>query len=189
MGRKKKRIMSLKFKIEQVALYPQNPARAIAFLMAIGLTEWAQDVVVAHGSVYGQPPDFNKAILAFNYQATRGLPAQPHGVQDAAKPLELEVLHYTEGDNWMQRRGPSVSHLGMHCSQEELVEWRKLLAMHNISVAQEVFTQSHTNPTIAGQRWYNYVIFDTRDILGVDLKFIVRYNDKPIAPVDTSGAA
>jgi hypothetical protein len=35
-------------------------------------------------------------------------------------------------------------------------------------------TISHTNPVIAGKRWYTYVIFDTRSILGIDLKFIVR---------------
>ena len=45
-----------------------------------------------------------------------------------------------------------------------------------IKVAQEVFTKSHTNPVIAGKRKYNYVIFDTKEILGVDLKFIVRIN-------------
>ena len=174
--------LKLKFKIEQVALCPKDPARAIAFLTAIGLEEWSHDVVIAHGPVYGGIPDLNKANLAFNYQATRGLPAQPHGIQDAPKPLELEVLHYVKGDNWMQRRGPSVSHLGMHCSQDELLDWRKAFAAQGVAVAQEVFTQLHTNPLIAGQRWYNYVIFDTREILGVDLKFIVRYSEKPIAP-------
>jgi hypothetical protein len=68
----------------------------------------------------------------------------------------------------------SVSHLGMHCSAEELLKWRQFFADRSIAVAQEVMTQSHSNPAIAGQRWYNYVIFDTKDILGVDLKFIVR---------------
>lgn len=179
----------MKFKIEQVALYPQDPNLALAFLIAIGLDDWAKDIVLAHGPVYSQPPDFNKAHLHFNYQATRGLPAQLPSIQDAPKPLELEVLHYVEGSHWMQRRGPSVSHLGMHCSDDELVEWRKLLASLGIEVAQEVFTQLHTNPVIAGQRWYNYVIFDTRHILGVDLKFIVRYNEKPVAPAPTPEAA
>ena len=49
-------------------------------------------------------------------------------------------------------------------------------ANRDIEVAQEVFTDSHTNPVIAGKRSYNYVIFDTKNILGVDLKFIVRIN-------------
>jgi hypothetical protein len=38
---------------------------------------------------------------------------------------------------------------------------------------------SHTNPVISGKRWYNYVIFDTKEILGVDLKFIVRKEHAP----------
>ena len=69
----------------------------------------------------------------------------------------------------------------MHCSAEELVQWRAFFAERDIPVAQEVFTESHTNPVIAGQRWYNYVIFDTKDILGVDLKFIVRLAEPNVA--------
>jgi hypothetical protein len=37
-----------------------------------------------------------------------------------------------------------------------------------------VDTYLHTNPVIKDSRRYTYVIFNTRDILGVDLKFIVR---------------
>ena len=46
----------------------------------------------------------------------------------------------------------------------------------NLSFNYDIFSESHTNPVIAGKRSYNYVIFDTKDILGVDLKFIVRIN-------------
>jgi hypothetical protein len=89
---------------------------------------------------------------------------------------EFEVLNYTWGQNWMQgeERKNSISHLGMHCTAEELVEWRRFFSERNIGVAQEVVTQSHTNLVIKGKRNYNYVIFDTREILSVDLKFIVR---------------
>ncbi len=151
-----------KFNIEQVALCPPDPAAAIAFLTEIGMEEWAKDHVVASGSVYGFPGK-NKADLAFNYT----------GLNNAR---ELEVLHYTDGPNWMSdpSRGPSVSHLGMHCTADELKEWRAFFEAKGIRTAQEVFTESHTNPVIAGKRWYNYVIFDTKAILGVDLKFIVR---------------
>ena len=64
----------------------------------------------------------------------------------------------------------------MHCSADDLIEWRVFFQSRGIDVAQEVMTESHTNPVIAGKRSYNYVIFDTKDILGVDLKFIVRIN-------------
>jgi hypothetical protein len=62
----------------------------------------------------------------------------------------------------------------MHCTADELLKWRKFFRDRGIQIAQEVFTDSHSNPAIAGKRSYNYVIFDTRKILGVDLKFIVR---------------
>lgn len=175
--------MSLKFFIEQVALCPRDPDAAIALLTAIGLGDWARDHVVANGRVFGDPGT-NEADLAFNYQATRGINALPNAgghvidFEAGPRPLEVELLHYTDGPNWMTAHVPSVSHLGMHCSAEELQGWRKLLGDRGIEVAQEVFTESHTNPNIAGKRWYNYVIFDTRDILGVDLKFIVRRDTK-----------
>src|SRR5690606_13518265 len=91
---------------------------------------------------------------------------------------ELEVLHYTDGPSWMDCYAPRASHLGMHCTAVELEGWREFFDERDIQVAQEVKTQSHTNPHIAGKRWYNYVIFDTYEILGSDIKFIVR-SDKP----------
>lgn len=154
----------MKFFIEQIALCPPNPAAAINLLKQLGLDDWVKDHVVAGGRVYGEPGK-NEADLAFNYQNTR-----PEG-----KPLELEVLHYTTGPNWMAGRPPMVSHLGMHCTDEELEKFRRRFADMGIRVAQEVFTESHTNPFLLEQkRKYQYVIFDTRDILGTDLKFIVR---------------
>ena len=104
----------------------------------------------------------NEANLSFNYSLIQG--------------KEFEVLDYTEGANWMASpdRRWSTSHIGMHVSAEQLVEWRAFFAERDIFVAQEVFTLSHTNPVIDGKRSYNYVIFDTRHILGVDVKFIVR---------------
>ena len=154
----------MKFFIEQIALCPPNPAAAINLLKQLGLEEWVKDHVVAGGKVFGESGK-NEADLAFNYENTR-----PEN-----KPLELEVLHYTSGLNWMAGRPPMVSHLGMHCTAEELEAFRRKFSDMGIRVAQEVFTESHTNPYLLEvKRKYQYVIFDTRDILGTDLKFIVR---------------
>lgn len=152
----------MNFKIEQIAIVPPQPALAIQLLSDMGLSEWAQDHVVAQGTVRGQLGT-NEADLAFNYQATT-----------EGKPLEFEVLNYTTGPNWMEVYQPSASHLGMHVTEEELAEWHKFFTSRGIGVAQEVRTQSHTNPVIAGKRFYTYVIFHTRPILGIDCKFIVR---------------
>lgn len=156
----------MKFVIEQIAICPKDPVAAKKLLSEIGAINWAEDHVVATGNVFGRPGT-NEADLSFNYDIFAG--------------KEFEVLDYTKGDNWMdgmQRGRNAVSHLGMHCSAEELTEWRAFFAGRGIHVAQEVFTESHTNPVIAGKRWYNYVIFDTKAILGVDVKFIVRL-EKP----------
>lgn len=165
----------LQFKIEQVALCPMShKAKALQLLSDMGLDNWSFDRVVAQGHVFGEAGR-NEADLAFNYQATRGVElGAPLGHQ--VKPLELEVLDYEDGDNWMSECHPRVSHIGMHVSAEELLRWRSFFAERDIRVAQEVVTQSHTNPVIADSRRYNYVIFDTYGILGVDVKFIVRLN-------------
>ncbi len=153
-----------KFEIDQVAICPTNPQAAIELLSALGALDWARDHVVAFGEVFGMPTA-SEADLAFNYS-----------MDDCAKPMEFEVLHYTEGSNWMDTdaRRNSVSHLGMHCTEEELEEYKTFFYSRKIRIAQEVDTVSHTNPVIDGKRLYHYCIFDTKHILGTDLKFIVR---------------
>lgn len=157
--------MKLQFKIEQVALCPDDPEAAIELLTAMGAGEWARDHVIANGEVFEDGGQRNEADLAFEYSMLKGA-------------NELEVLHYTDGDNWMHDHAPRASHLGMHCTEVELEGWREFFEERGIPVAQEVRTESHSNPVIAGKRWYNYVIFDTYHILGIDVKFIVR-SDKP----------
>lgn len=165
----------LKFSVQQIALCPTNPRKARELLADLGLTEWVLDNVHAAGNVFGINGQ-NHALLAFNYQAGDGTD------KGADKPLELEVLHYTDGPNWMESAPNTVSHLGMHCSAVELEEFREYFHSKGIAVAQEVWTQGHTNQAIANSRRYHYVIFDTRAILGVDLKFIVRLSFGEDAP-------
>ena len=153
----------MKFTIEQIAICPKNPIAAKKLLSEIGAVDWSEDHVVASGKVFSHEGT-NEADLSFNYEIFSG--------------KEFEVLNYTSGRNWVDDSvGRNVvSHLGMHCSGDDLLKWREFFKERQINVAQEVFTESHTNPVIAGKRSYNYVIFDTREILGVDLKFIVRIN-------------
>jgi hypothetical protein len=155
------------FRIEQIALFPPKSHEAIVMLMELGLTEWVMDQVDASGQVFGSPAR-NTAVLNFNYDAGSG------NDSIAGKPLELEVLTYTEGEHWMEGRPHSVSHLGMHVTEAELDAFSDYFRMKGIHIAQTVETRRHTNPVIAGKRTYKYIIFDTRRILGVDLKFIVR---------------
>lgn len=161
------------FRIDQIALYPILSEHALIFLQKLGLTDWTEDIVQAQGKVGGYDAA-NVAQLNFNYQAGNG--------SEGGKPLELEVLEYIDGKNWMDDaidRGEvadtgAVSHLGMHVTEEELAEFHLIMQDHGVSIAQEVLTTAHTNPAIKDTRRYKYVIYDTRDLIGVDLKFIVR---------------
>ncbi len=158
----------MKFKIEQIAIcLGGDLATNVAFdlLGAIGTKEWNHDVVHASGEVFGREAS-NVANLAFNYDICSG--------------KEFEVLQYVSGQNWVEGHLPRVSHFGMHVTAEELDQWRAFFAERGIAVAQEVETESHSNPVIAGKRWYNYVIFDTQRLLGTDLKFIVRRDHPPV---------
>lgn len=154
----------MKFLIEQIAIAPHNPVAAKKLLSEMGAVEWVEDEVVAKGNVYESCDQENKANLSFNY--------------DLAAAYEFEILDYTDGDNWVSESaiGNTVCHLGMHCSSEDLLKWRFFFLNRGIGVAQEVLTQSHSNEAIKDSRRYNYVIFNTREILGVDVKFIVRKN-------------
>ena len=160
----------MKFQFQQIAINPPDPIAARKLLADMGATEWAEDHVTAVGEVFDLPT-VNEADLAFNYE-----------LFEPAKG-EFEILTYTKGESWINTdggRAGSVTHLGAHCTAEELKRWRAFFAQRNIGIAQQVFTQSHNNPAIAGKRWYNYVIFDTKAILGVDLKFIVRLAEKGV---------
>jgi hypothetical protein len=152
----------MKFKIEQLALNPKNTGDAFLLMQLLGMTEWTHDSASAKGTVFGAPTE-NVGQLSFNYDS---------------KPLELEILSYSSGRNWLQAhnsdRESIASHIGMHCTAEELSEWHKRLTDFGVRVAQEVTTTNHTNPNVPKDRRYKYVIYDTRDIIGVDLKFIVR---------------
>jgi hypothetical protein len=160
----------MQFKIEQVALWPASSQVAKHFLMELGLTDWVSDQVAAKGEVYGVQDAENKATLSFNYQAA------------PESSLELEILDYNEGLNWMDasvNKGVvssigAVSHLGMHVTEDQLDEFDRIMDKYGVRIAQKVRTQSHTNPAIKDSRRYMYVIYDTRRLIGVDLKFIVR---------------
>jgi len=128
------------------------------FLKKFGATEWSEDHVVASGFVYGEPA-MNAAHLFFNYQ---------FGV-------ELELLCYTEGPNWLSRKlhpGAMIvpSHIGVH------VDAKAMKIESELKIVQEVYTITHTNPVIAGKRTYHYKIFGTDGHVPFDIKLIERMN-------------
>jgi len=154
----------MELKIDQIAIAP-DPSRmeeALALLEVLGVKGYVKDQVAATGLVRGEVAS-NKADLRFNYDFVPG--------------IEFEVLHYVDGKNFVEHHTPCAAHLGVHVTQEELVDIQATFRSIGIPVLQEVFTTSHSNPAIAGIRRYHYVIYATRDLLGLDLKFINRLED------------
>lgn len=146
--------------IEQVAIATKNPGALKQALRLIGLTEWATDQVVTDGEVFHRAVTGTKAELNFNYQLG---------------PFEFELLTYeNDHDNWLGEHGQytGLSHLGLHVPDIDTA-CAKLLAA-GYRVAQEVRTISHTNPHIKDSRRYRYMILDTREQFGFDLKLIQR---------------
>lgn len=170
------------FRIEQIAFAPPVGAHALAqaFLRSLGWDgEWVHDTVIASGTMQGADGEeievLNKASLSFNYDSSawRAVANDRLNAMDA-EPLECELISYRAGNNWLQGgKIPCISHLGMHCTEEELTQWKAFFAVKRIPIAQEVETIHHTS----APRKYHYCIFNTRPVLGTDLKFIVRKDE------------
>jgi hypothetical protein len=167
--------MNLTFKIEQIAIAPINPVAARLLLNRIfPITKpWTEDTVHAKGTVAGIGDEENVADLAFNYEMMPG--------------VEFEVLDYIEGENFVDDATNGtrniVSHFGTHCKEEELNEWKAFFDSIGVSIVQEVWTQHHTSEYLQQKgRKYHYCIFGTRDLIGTDLKFIVRIEKDAQSP-------
>lgn len=157
----------MSIKIEQVAIGVRKGSKEMVqnIIDLLGATNWILDTVKFSGKVFGEETKSTEAILNFNYDLIPG--------------IEFEILEYTDGDNWHKHRaiGENIflSHLGLHVdSFEELACIRKRLMKAGINVAQESHTYSHENVNVPEGRSYYYLIFDSIDVLGFDLKIIHR---------------
>ena len=159
--------------LDQIAFYaPNNEAVArIKASLGLAVAEWTEDVVTGKARVWGNLEEESKARLLFNYDLG----------------IEVEILTYLEGPHWHNpdstiekldapgwEMTPPLpfshsgfqSHLGFHVNEGELPRLP-------FRIAQELITDTHTNPGVAGRR-YHYRIFDTRAVNGVFLKYIKR---------------
>lgn len=156
-------MFQLPIKIEQIAYVTDRPdALKMILGSRLGLKTWNEDEVVARGWVWGQGPVVNRAKLLFNHEMG----------------IEYEILHYIEGENWhrhIRDTGVQPSHLGTHV---EDLEGAVAHFSQYYGIAQRVETVAHANGYLRSvKRRYNYVVFDSRQELGFDLKLIQRIQD------------
>ena len=105
--------------------------------------------MTARSIVWGREAVINEAYLQFNYDLG----------------IELEIIRYTNGDNWHSPFGsanpmPFISHVGIHLDAHEPMPELP----HGCRLAQETFTISHTSEYLtkgagAGRK-YHYRIFE-----------------------------
>lgn len=160
-------------KIEQIAFYTNDIDNAkLMYGQMYGVKDWKEDIVTARGRVWcptgGEFGNggyelgvVNVAHLCFNYDLG----------------FELELIKYESGMNWHAngRRIGDIfpSHMAYHV--EDMQKEVKRYEGAGLRVAQEVKTLSHTNEyLLTTGRKYHYVIFDSRNVLGFDLKLIKR---------------
>jgi hypothetical protein len=152
------------FGIEQIALVNPPGLGLMSVLKILGATHWSEDHVTTRARVWGGPVVEQRAHLAFNYQLIPG--------------KELELIKYESGSNWLDKAqvGAGLSHMGLHVENiEEATAKLEDSAHAEVAIAQDAVTIAHTNPAIKDSRRYRYRIFNTRQWLGFDLKFIQRH--------------
>jgi hypothetical protein len=176
--------------VDQVAIVVQKEMLETAknLLGAMGHSEWTSDANKAVGTVFGVPSRV-EGELHFSYSTINIKPDRPE------RGVEFEILVYNTPDltpqdggdpfdDWHSSRnrrlgtshGTELSHFGFHLPSEKALEQvRKVMLDAGFDIAQEVRTVSHTNPFLKETgRKYHYLIFNSRDTLGFDAKFIAR---------------
>jgi len=133
-------------KIEQIAIHDgaDFPLRTLYD------GEWVYDTVTAKGIIKSQHYGFdiveNVANLAFNYDAMPG--------------VELELIHYQWGKNFLGLKVPgNLSHLGWHVTSVD--SWRSEMYEKGFVLLQEVITTGHTSKAV--DKRYHYAIYGHED--------------------------
>lgn len=160
-------------KMDQVAFYcaTEDAERRIKESFGLAEREWINDEVTANSIVMNLDGSFdltvNKGLLQFNYDLG----------------VELEILRYTDGLNWVQQRNgadpslPFVNHVGIHLGDDE-----EFPDMPGSLLVQETRTISHTSAYLTKEgspgfgRLYHYKIWELQ--LGSYVKYIRRINPK-----------
>lgn len=98
-----------------------------------------------------------EAVMLFNYDIM---------------PMEFEALHYRGlGHRYATAQEPLLSHFSVYT--EDLEKEAAILSdALGYGPYYKFTTEGHTNPRVKGKKRFTETIFDTRSLIGADLKFI-----------------
>lgn len=165
MLEQKATIGKLEYQFHQVAMYYPTRGQAYdAMNMWGGMGhEFAADNATLRGSSLKDGEwvhSVTRAHMSFNY---------------TIMPMEFEVLHYSDGDHRYAQPGfggaPFLSHFSVYTENLER-EAGELADVLGFGPYYRFTTEGHTNPRVKGKKRFTETIFDTRNLIGADLKFI-----------------
>ena len=151
----------LQYQFHQVAIFcPDHGAKdAMDLYKTFGFKRWIEDSAELKGFLHGDPV-VTKARMYFGYSVIGG---------------ELEFLEY-EGPSRHQGsegrgRSPYISHMSAYVDDVRTTVSDVYIVTGRVPYHRFI-TQNHTNPAVAGKKRFIEAIYDTRELIGYDLKFI-----------------
>lgn len=149
-----------KLKFHQVAIYCWNPLLQVQWWEDNGFGDWHFDQALLVGQDRGVQVS-KKATMAFNYDIM---------------PLELEYVSYHGPRNSVDERSGSVPFLSHLSTIVEDVddEMGRIEKETGLRPYHQFVTEGHTNPKVKFKKRFKEAIYDTRFVLGFDIKLIQR---------------
>lgn len=168
------------YEFHQTAIFAADQDAAVQLYRDLGYENWIEDNAELKGILDGKPV-VTKARMQFNYDVFGG---------------ELEFLTY-EGPNRHAEQGrtglpPFISHMSTYVDD---VRWHTVQMYREFGMLpyHRFITQNHTNPAVVGKKRFIEAIYDTRALLGFDLKMIQKvawdFNDNAWLHFDIEDAA
>lgn len=147
----------------QMAVCTNDVASSIGCLNTLGFTEWSRDNAMLNGTYAGKPCTM-EAQMAFNYQIFPG--------------KEFEFVRYfghpEDRFGGKLRSGnsrPFISHISAYvdditvaCARVE--QEKGMVPIHRFN------TSGHTNPRVAGRKYFKEAMYDTYHDIGFNIKLI-----------------
>ena len=143
------------YQFHQIAIYAAHQDDAVEFYRNLGHNDWIEDYASLVGWLDGELVE-TQAHMQFNYDIM---------------PMELEFLTYS-GPNRHAAQGrdgevPFISHMSVYTDDVfEIIKQFRMKPYHRF------VTRNHANPGVAGKKRFIECIYDTRNVLGYDIKFI-----------------
>ncbi len=152
----------------QVAMYaPEGVHDAVRTYRSMGFDEWHRDNALLEGVQRAGDGSWHavevSAEMAFNYQAL---------------PMELEFLNYSGHGHRHEERSklsriPFISHMSVHVDSVR-AQMELMKSVYGMEPYWLFVTSHHSNPAVKGKKRFVECIFDTRRMLGYDVKCIER---------------